>query len=125
GLKETGTMINLTSNADTFNSLVLPLTRPRLAPILGVDPGITGGLAFLFPTGELEVGDIPVVAGEVDVDTLVRQVPALSPLPPGNAAAQPRPTPAVAPAVKYGVAYGALRTVVALCNIPYRLVPPR
>jgi hypothetical protein len=25
---------------------------------------------------------------------------------------------------KYGVAYGALRTVVALCNIPYRLVTP-
>jgi hypothetical protein len=29
-LKEPGTMIDLTSNADTFNSLVLPLTRPRL-----------------------------------------------------------------------------------------------
>src|SRR5262249_34906262 len=30
----------------------------------------------------------------------------------------------VASTFKYGVAYGALRTVVALCNIPYRLITP-
>jgi hypothetical protein len=40
-------------------------TRPvSTGAIPGVDPGITGGLAFLFPTGALEVGDIPVVAGD-------------------------------------------------------------
>jgi hypothetical protein len=47
-------------------------TRPvSTGAIPGVDPGITGGLAFLFPTGSflfptgaLEVGDIPVVAGD-------------------------------------------------------------
>jgi hypothetical protein len=94
------------------------------SPILGVDPGITGGLAFLFPTGEVEVGDIPVVAGEVDVDTLVRQVRAFSPALAVIERANAMPKQGVSSTFKYGVAYGALRTVVALCNIPYRLVTP-
>jgi hypothetical protein len=93
-------------------------------PILGIDPGITGGLAFLFPTGELEVGDIPVVAGEVDVDTLVRQVRAFSPALAVIERANAMPKQGVSSTFKYGVAYGALRTVVALCNIPYHLVTP-
>jgi hypothetical protein len=100
------------------------LTINGSSPILGVDPGITGGLAFLFPTGALEVGDIPVVAGEVDVDTLVRQVCAFSPAFAVIERANAMPKQGVSSTFKYGVAYGALRTVVALCNIPYRLVTP-
>src|SRR5262245_2840063 len=60
----------------------------------------------------------------VDVDTLVRRVremqPALAIIERANA----MPKQGVASTFKYGVAYGALRTVVALCNIPYRLVTP-
>jgi crossover junction endodeoxyribonuclease RuvC len=101
-----------------------PLADSGSSPILGVDPGIAGGLAFLFPTGALEVGDIPVVAGEVDVDTLVRQVRAFSPALAVIERANAMPKQGVSSTFKYGVAYGALRTVVALCNIPYHLVTP-
>jgi hypothetical protein len=92
-------------------------------PILGVDPGITGGIAFLFANCVV-AEDIPTAGGEVDVDTLVRRVremqPALAIIERANA----MPKQGVASTFKYGVAYGALRTVVALCNIPYRLVTP-
>jgi crossover junction endodeoxyribonuclease RuvC len=92
-------------------------------PILGVDPGVTGGIAFLF-ANRVVAEDIPTAGGEVDVDTLVRRVremqPALAIIERANA----MPKQGVSSTFKYGVAYGALRTVVALCNIPYRLVTP-
>ena len=100
-----------------------PLADSGSSPILGVDPGITGGLAFLFANGVV-AEDIPTAGGEVDVDTLVRRVremqPALAIIERANA----MPKQGVSSTFKYGVAYGALRTVVALCNIPYRLVTP-
>jgi crossover junction endodeoxyribonuclease RuvC len=96
---------------------------PGPSPILGVDPGITGGIAFLF-ANRVVAEDIPTAGGEVDVDTLVRRVremqPALAIIERANA----MPKQGVASTFKYGLAYGALRTVVALCNIPYRLVTP-
>jgi hypothetical protein len=117
--------INRACNSDDPSQLRFhPLADSGSSPILGVDPGITGGLAFLFPTGEVEVGDIPVVAGEVDVDTLVRQVRAFSPALAVIERANAMPKQGVSSTFKHGVAYGALRTVVALCNIPYRLVTP-
>src|SRR5262249_14463881 len=100
------------------------LTDSGSSPILGVDPGVTGGVAFLYPSGEIFADDIPTAGGEVDVDTLVRRVremqPALAIIERANA----MPKQGVASTFKYGVAYGALRTVVALCNIPYQLVTP-
>ena len=100
-----------------------PLADSGTSPILGVDPGITGGIAFLF-ANRVVAEDIPTAGGEVDVDTLVRRVremqPALAIIERANA----MPKQGVASTFKYGVAYGALRTVVALCNIPYRLVTP-
>ena len=99
------------------------LTINGSSPILGVDPGITGGIAFLF-ANRVVAEDIPTAGGEVDVDTLVRRVremqPALAIIERANA----MPKQGVASTIKYGVAYGALRTVVALCNIPYRLGAP-
>ena len=39
--------------------------------ILGIDPGITGGIAFFYPDeNRIEAFDIPVVGHEVDVDKL-------------------------------------------------------
>jgi crossover junction endodeoxyribonuclease RuvC len=119
-------------SSDPFGNLVIAtraVAEPRQfadsgsSPILGVDPGITGGIAFLF-ANRVVAEDIPTAGGEVDVDTLVRRVremqPALAIIERANA----MPKQGVASTFKYGVAYGALRTVVALCNIPYRLVTP-
>jgi hypothetical protein len=92
-------------------------------PILGIDPGVHGGVAFLY-SGHVTADDIPVVGGEVDVDALVRRVREMRPRLAIIERAGAMPQQGVSSTFKYGVAYGALRTVVALCNIPYQLVTP-
>jgi crossover junction endodeoxyribonuclease RuvC len=92
-------------------------------PILGVDPGVTGGISFRYPD-RIVAEDIPVVGGEVDVDTLVRRVREMCPRLAVIERAGAMPRQGVSSTFKYGVAYGALRSVVALCNIPYQLVTP-
>lgn len=88
-------------------------------PILGIDPGVHGGVAFLY-SGHVTADDIPVVGGEVDVDALVRRVREMRPRLAIIERAGAMPQQGVSSTFKYGVAYGALRTVVALCNIPYQ-----
>ena len=78
-----------------------PLADSGSSPILGVDPGITGGIAFLF-ANRVVAEDIPTAGGEVDVDTLVRRVremqPALAIIERANA----MPKQGVASTFKYG-----------------------
>lgn len=102
-----------------------PLDEPGPEPtaILGVDPGITGGIAFLYPD-KVAAFDIPVAGGEVDVDELVRIVRARQVSFAVIERASAMPKQGVSSTFKFGVAYGSLRTVVALCEIPYRLVTP-
>src|SRR5262249_22607476 len=93
------------------------------APILGIDPGIIGGIAFLYPD-RIEAHDIPVVANEVDVDALARltetHAPRLAIIERANA----MPRQGASSTFKYGAAYGSLRAVCTLCRIPYHLVTP-
>ncbi len=94
---------------------------------LGIDPGIAGGIAFLFPAdGDLLVYDIPTVGGEVDIDTLAGILVTHGKI--GMATierAQAMPKQGVSSTFKYGVAYGSLRAAVTMCRIPYQLVSPR
>src|SRR5262245_9088986 len=71
----TATARNASGRGDAVSSGA-PITEPA---ILGIDPGITGGIACLKPDGTILAEDIPVVAGEVDIDALVRRVRALAP----------------------------------------------
>jgi crossover junction endodeoxyribonuclease RuvC len=94
-------------------------------PILGIDPGVTGGVAALYPDGRIEAYDIPVVDGAVDVDALVRRVREYAPRLAVIEKAQAMAKQGVVSVFKYAVAYGALCTVTALCEIPTHLVSPR
>jgi crossover junction endodeoxyribonuclease RuvC len=94
-------------------------------PILGVDPGITGGIAFLYPSGEIAADDIPTVDGSVDVDALVRRVRQHRPRLAVIEKAQAMPKQGVVSVFKYGTAFGALCALTALCEIPMHLVSPR
>jgi hypothetical protein len=93
-------------------------------PILGVDPGITGGVAFLY-SDHVFADDIPVVGGEVDVDTLVRRIREHAPRVAVIERAQAMPRQGVVSVFKYGTAFGALCAVTAICEIPTHLVSPR
>jgi crossover junction endodeoxyribonuclease RuvC len=95
------------------------------SPILGVDPGITGGIAFLFPCGKIEADDIPVVDGAVDVDALVRRIREYAPRLAVIEKAQAMPKQGVVSVFRYGAAYGALCAATAVLEIPTRLVSPR
>ncbi len=93
---------------------------------LGIDPGISGGIAFLFPDGNLFVYDIPTVDGEVCVDTVVGILKTHGKIEMAAIErAQAMPKQGVSSTFKYGVAYGMLRSAVTICRIPYRLVSPR
>jgi hypothetical protein len=95
------------------------------APILGVDPGITGGVAALFTDGTITAFDIPTVDGSVDVDALVRRIRELAPRLAIIERAQAMPKQGVVSVFKYGTAFGALCAVTAICEIPTHLVSPR
>jgi hypothetical protein len=94
-------------------------------PILGVDPGITGGIAFLYPSGEIAADDIPTVDGSVDVDALVRRVRQHAPRLAVIEKAQAMPKQGVVSVFKYGTAFGALCALTAISGIPTHLVSPR
>jgi hypothetical protein len=102
-----------------------PACNSPARPILGVDPGITGGIAFLYPSGEIAADDIPTVDGSVDVDALVRRVRQRGPRLAVIEKAQAMPEQGVVSVFKYGTAFGALCAVTALCEIPTHLVSPR
>lgn len=113
---------NVTSSTSPTTSEIATSTGGR--PILGVDPGITGGIAFLYPSGEIAADDIPTVDGSVDVDALVRRVRQHAPRLAVIERAQAMPNQGVVSVFKYGTAFGALCAVTALCDIPTHLVSP-
>lgn len=85
--------------------------------ILGIDPGITGGIAFVHGD-KLEAFDIPSVAGEVDVDEVWRLIRNAEPQMAVIEMASSRPGQGVSSTFKYGAAYGALQACVIACEIP-------
>ena len=96
--------------------------------VLGIDPGVTGGLAFVF-VGVPHVFDIPSVNGEIDAAEVRRLIL-------GHGAsgdemlavierASSRPGQGVASTFKYGAAYGALKAIVQAAGIPLHVVTPQ
>jgi Holliday junction resolvasome RuvABC endonuclease subunit len=93
-------------------------------PVLGVDPGLVGGLALLYED-YVHAIDIPVVDGEVDVDAIVLVLRNVRPRLAVIEAVHSMPKQGVSSSFKFGQAYGALRGAVAACGIPHRLVTPQ
>ena len=111
--------------------MVMPaiIDRPFAPPlrtgiVLGIDPGVNGGLAFLYSDGRIEARDIPNVAGEVDIDATSRLIGSYAPEAAIVERASSMPMQGVASTFKYGAAYGALRAICACLEIPHHLVTP-
>ncbi len=90
------------------------MSDPR---ILGIDPGITGGIAFLHGD-EIEAHDIPVVAGEINLDEVLRLIRDTKPDMSVVELASSRPGQGVSSVFKFGAAYGALQACVIACWVP-------
>jgi crossover junction endodeoxyribonuclease RuvC len=88
--------------------------------ILGVDPGLSGAIAFLFPMAlnRVVAEDMPVVNGQVDVVTLADRVRQMAPSFAIIEAVHSMPGQGVASTFKFGMAYGSVIGVLGGLSVP-------
>jgi hypothetical protein len=92
----------------------------------GIDPGLSGAIAFFFPVAPDRVAaeDMPAAGGEVDCATLAARIlqmgPALAVI--ERVAAMPKQ--GVSSTFKFGQSYGAIRGVLAALRIQTHVVSP-
>ncbi len=94
--------------------------------IMAIDPGLTGAVAFYFPTTpeRVAVDDMPVVNGEVDPHALGRRIKQLTPTMAIIERQGPQPRDGCRQAFGIGSAFATVKTVAALCHLPIHLVTP-
>lgn len=95
--------------------------------VLGIDPGIRGGLSFYFPTvpDRCAAEDMPLAGGEVDPHALARRIKQMGPSFAVVERVASRPTDSRPAAFSFGGAYFTARTVLALTGVPMHLVRPQ
>lgn len=95
--------------------------------ILGIDPGVSGAVAFYFPaaSGRISVDDVPVAGGEISTPHLAsmikRYAPSLAIVEKVNAF----PGQGVCSVFNFGKSYGQVLGVLGSLNIPTHLVSPQ
>ena len=94
--------------------------------IMGIDPGVTGGIAMYAPSNPRAVAafDIPLAGNEVDVDAVAALVRQYAPDLAVIERAGSMPGQGVSSTFKFGAAYGALRASVVALGIPLHVVAP-
>ena len=93
--------------------------------ILGIDPGISGAVAFYFPQeGRVSVYDTPVAGNQVDGAGLAHLINKYNPDVAMIEAVHSMPGQGVSSTFKFGMAYGIAIGTVAASMIPYHLVSP-
>jgi crossover junction endodeoxyribonuclease RuvC len=94
--------------------------------ILGIDPGLSGAVAFYFPEAPDRViaEDMPAVSGEVDTATLAARIVQMGPAFAVVERVAARPGQGVASTFKFGASYGAVRGTLAALQVRTLLVAP-
>ncbi len=94
--------------------------------ICAVDPGLTGAIAFFFPSNpeRVSVEDMPVIDGEVNVSALIARIRQMGATAAIVEQVGPMPTDGVVQAFKFGAAYAAAKAAVTACEVPLHLVTP-
>lgn len=94
--------------------------------VLGIDPGLSGAIAFYFPSEPalIKADDVPVAGNEIDVATLAQRLAQMRPDVCIIERVGAMPKQGVASTFKFGVAFGMVRGVVAAAGIPMHLVTP-
>jgi crossover junction endodeoxyribonuclease RuvC len=95
--------------------------------IVGIDPGLSGAIAFYFPEAPDRVlaEDIPVAAGMVECATLAARIRQFAPAATIVERAASMPKQGVSSTFKFGTAYGAIIGIVAVLGIRTVLVTPQ
>ncbi len=111
-----------------------PFSPTRLALLGGVatyciaafDPGLGGGVSFLFPgaPGRVTSEDLPIADGNLDAATLAARIRQMAPNVAIVERAASRPGQGVASVFKFGCGYGTIIGVLAALGLPTHLVAP-
>lgn len=95
--------------------------------ILGIDPGVTGAVAFYFPEtpGRIAVDDVPVAGGEISAPHLASLIRRYAPTMAVIEKVAAMPKQGVVSVFNFGRSYGDVRGVVGALNIPLHFVTPQ
>jgi len=95
--------------------------------IMGVDPGISGAVAFYFPMvpGRIAVDDVPVAGGEINVAELARLIRIHRPTLAVIERVSAMPGQGVASMFNFGRSYGDVRGVIGALDVPLHFVTPQ
>ena len=94
--------------------------------ILGIDPGVSGAVAFYHPeaSGRIAVDDVPVAGGEINTSELARLIRIHRPTLAVIERAQAMPGNGGVSMFNYGRAYGDVRGVIGALDVPLHFVTP-
>jgi hypothetical protein len=94
------------------------------APVLGIDPGLSGAWAALWPDGTLNVGDLPTVGKAIDGAAFARLVRSLQPRFAVVEQVGAMPKQGLASTWKFAESVGTVLGVIAACEVPLHRVTP-
>lgn len=94
--------------------------------LLGVDPGVSGALAWWFPDEPhlVTVQDVPTVNGQIDPVTLARRIEQMRPTLAVVELVSAMPKQGVSSMFRFGTAYGMVLGTLAALKVPVHLVAP-
>jgi hypothetical protein len=95
--------------------------------ICGIDPGLSGAIAFYFPVtpDRVMAEDLPVAGGAIDCASLAERIAQMSPTLAVVERVGAMPRQGVASTFKFGAAYGCLHGILAALQIRTVLVTPQ
>jgi len=95
--------------------------------IMGIDPGISGAVAFYFPMvpSRIAVDDVPVAGGEINVNELARLIRIHRPTLAVIERVSAMPGQGVVSMFNFGRSYGDVRGVVGAMDVPLHFVTPQ
>ena len=95
--------------------------------IMGIDPGVSGAVAFYFPAhpARISVYDAPSVGKEINAPAFAELIHQYKPTICYIESVNAMPKQGVVSSFNFGQAYGCVRGVVAACGVPTVLVSPR
>jgi hypothetical protein len=96
------------------------------ACIMGVDPGVSGAIAFYFVGHQhgVSVDDIPTAGGQVDPVALTALIRNFAPSVAMVELVHSMPKQGVASSFNFGMAFGCVRGVIGALQVPLHLVSP-
>lgn len=101
--------------------------RDEAICLMAIDPGLTGAVAFYFPLAPTRVSvfDMPTVGNEVETASLARRIAQMAPSMAVVELVGPMPRDGAVQAFRFGAAYAAAKTTVAMSGVPMHLITPQ